>query len=599
MNRLLAKPVVGWLLASLLPVVLYLPTLHYSFVFDDRPLLIDNPVIQDPQGLQEIFTTDLDPRSRLQEAPTTNYLRPLFLALAAGLHELFGADPRGWHLAAVLLHGLLGGLALTVLRREGLSPISALVAALIFSLHPAHVQSTAWVSGLQDLLVAVLALFAFIAYRASAERDRWGDPAGLTGLVLLGSAYLLALLAKEPAVGLLLFALGDTFLPSVRPRRRPLPELALLATLTALYFAYRFAVLGKLAHRFPTAPAWPEALASLPIALLAYLRDLFWPVDLFLLHPARPVSSWLAMPALIAAAGLVFVSTLLFLLLKKRPLLRRPALFFIAWLAPALAIWAVHPEWMVMDRYLLLPSLALGWALLLLFPLGQEGGDPPFRLAVFLLLLATFGGLSWLGMRDFRDEKTFWTAAIAADPRSSTAWAEIARLHVEDGQLAKASEALTKAIDLDPQAQLPRLRRALLALRSDQPLLAATELEELIDRNPAYLPAWRNLVIARGRAGDAAGARRTLDQALERFPGDSVLWTHNAILLRGENRREEALEAIRRAMSLAPGDAGLRLREAMLLAELGRSEEAKAAANAGLALDPAPDVQAQLEKLAR
>lgn len=599
MNRLLAKPVVGWLLASLLPIVLYLPTLHYSFVFDDRPLLIDNPVIQDPQSLKEIFTTDLDPRARLQEAPTTNYLRPLFLALAAGLHELFGADPRGWHLAAVLLHGLLGALAFTVLRREGLSPSSALVAAWIFSLHPAHVQSTAWVSGLQDLLVAVLALFAYLTYRASAARDRFGDLAGVSGLLLLGGTYLLALLAKEPAVGLLLFVAGETLLPSLRPRRRPFAELALLTSLTALYFVYRFAVLGKLAHRFPTAPAWPEALASVPMALLAYLRDLLWPVDLFLLHPARPVSSWLAMPALMATAGLALVLALLFLLLEKRPLLRRPSLFFIAWLAPALAIWAVHPEWMVMDRYLLLPSLALGWALLLLFPLGQESGDPPLRLPVFLLLLITFGGLSWLGMHDFRDEKTFWAAAVEADPRSSTAWAEIARLRAETGELTAAGEALTKAIDLDPQAQLPRLRRALLALRSDQPLLAATELEELVDRNPAYLPAWRNLVIARGRAGDAAGARRTLDQALDRFPGDPVLWTHNAILLRGENRREEALEAIRRAMNLAPGDAGLRLREAMLLAELGRNAEAKAAAKGGLALDPAPDVRTQLEKLAR
>ena len=584
------------LLAVVLPIALYLPSLSYPFIFDDRPLLIENPVVQSPRGIAEIFTTDLDPQARLQEAPSTNYLRPLFLALAAGLYRLSGESPFGWHLAAILLHGLLGGLAFWLLRRE-LGVVAGLLAALLFSFHPAHAQSVAWISGMQDLLVALFALLAYLAYRSSADRARPGAGA----LALLGLAYALALLAKEPAVGLLLFVAAETALGGTADRhgnkaegRRPWAELAVLAVSTGAYFAYRAAVLGSIAHSFPTAPALPEALASVPLAIFAYLRDLLWPVGLFLLHPARPVSAWSSPAALAGLALLVAVAALAIWAAWRRPALARPFLWFGAWLAPALALWAINPEWMVMDRYLLLPSLALGWALVV----GVNPGRKWVTVGA-LVLIAAFAALSLRGMRDFRDEDVFWNAAIEADPGSSTAFTEWAKRRSEAGDLAAADGALEKAIALDPQAQLPRLRRALLALRRGQPMVAAAELEQLTERNPGYLPAWRNLVVAYDRAGDPAAARRTLERALSLFPEDSLLWNHQAVLLRAQGRRDEALAAIRRAGALDPRDPALALREALLLGELGRAEEARQAARRGLAMGPPEAIRGQLETLSR
>lgn len=590
------------LAAALLPALLYLPTLSYGFVFDDKPLLIENPVIADPQGLREIFTTDLDPKARLTEEPTTNYLRPLFLAFAAGLHDLFGAEPRGWHLAASLLHGLLVLLAWQVLRGEGLEPWRAFLAALIFGFHPAHVQSAAWVSGMQDLLVGALGLAAFLAYRASLRR-----PVAAPGkLALLIALYALALLAKEQAVGLLLFVAAEAvffaWLPRTAgnaPLRRPFAEAAALLAVTLAYFGYRVAVLGGLAHRFPTAPPWPEALASGPVALLAYLRDLLFPFDLFLLHPARPVVSWSSGPALLALLGIAVLTAAALWAWRRRPELGRPFLFFVAWLAPSLAIWAVNPEWMVMDRYLLLSSLALGWVLAVAIPPpAGRAGDRAF-VGVALGVIVLFGALSLRDMRVYRDPASFWTAAVKADPGSAIAWTEWAQLRADGGDLAAATEALERAVALDPHAMQPRLRRALLLLRHDQALAAVAELEEITRLNPGYLPAWRNLVVARHRLGDGAGTLAALERALQLFPKDPLLWTHRAVLLRDAGRREEALGALRSAVALAPRDAVLLLREALLLAELGRRGEAAEAARRGLALDPAAEIRAQLEPLAR
>lgn len=586
------------LAAVLLPVALYLPTLRFGFLFDDRPLLIDNPIVASPRGLGEIFTTDLDANARNSEAPATNYLRPLFIAGAAVLHRLFSAAPLGWHATAIVLHGLLAGLAFVLLRREGMGIATACAAALLFALHPAHVQSTAWVSGLQDLLFGVTALAAFLFYQASVRRPR----AAVAPLLALAGSFAVALLAKEPAIGLMLFVGAEAFgwIPAAAGagvERRPRAELFVLLAVAGAYFAYRWSVLGELAHSFPTAPALPEALASIPVALLAYARDLFWPVGLFLLHPARPVAAALSGESLGAALGLLVLLAAVLGASRRWPPLARPLAWVAAWLAPVLALWAVNPEWMVMDRYLLLPSLGLAWALALLLPI--EAARPRWQAWVWAALLAIFAGLSLAAMRPFASEERFWSAAIRADPGSSTAWAEWARLRADAGDIAAAAEALQRAVELDPRAQLPRLRQALLAVRRGDLTTARTLLASLVERNPGYLPGWRNLVVVQARGGDLAGANATLAKALERFPEDALLWTQQAILLRQQGRREEALAAIHRAVVLSPRDAAMALREASLLADLGRRAEASAAARRGLAFAASPEIRAELEKLAR
>ena len=586
------------LAAIVVPVALYVPTLRFGFLFDDRPLLIDNPVVAAPRGLGEIFTTDLDANVRNSEAPATNYLRPLFIAGASVLHRCFGAAPLGWHVAAIALHGLLAGLAFVLLRREGMGAATACAAALLFALHPSHVQSTAWVSGLQDLLFGVTSLAAFLFYTASLRRPR----ARAAPLLVLAGSFAVALLAKEPAIGLLLFAGAETAgwipaSPAKSPGRRPRAEFLVLLAVAGAYFAYRWAVLGELAHPFPTAPALPEALASVPVALLAYGRDLFWPVGLFLLHPARPVAAAWSGEALGAACGLLVLLAAAMGACRRWPSLPRPLAWVAAWLAPVLALWAINPEWMVMDRYLLLPSLGLAWALALLLPI--EAARSGWRAGAWIALLAIFAGLSLAAMRPFSSEERFWSAAIEADPGSSTAWAEWARLRADAGDLAAADEALQRAVELDPRAQLPRLRQALLAVRRGDLAAARATLTGLVERNPAYLPGWRNLVVVQARGGDLAAATATLASALERFPEDAMLWTQQAILLRQQGRREEALAAAQRAAALAPGDPATALREALLLAELGRSAEAAAAAQRGLALAPPAAIRAELEKLSR
>jgi tetratricopeptide (TPR) repeat protein len=583
-----------YLAAAGAALLLYLPTLQYGFVYDDLPLIVNNPALAPGAPWLPLVTRDIDALWRGASEVQSNYYRPVTLLALAGLRRVLGLEPRAWHALAVLAHVLASVLAVLLLRRFGQARRAAALGGVLFACHPAHVSAVAWVSGLQDLLLALSATGATLVYLAACRRPSLARSLG-AALV-----YLIALGVKEAAVGLLLFAFGHALLGRVLPavsREGPAaPRARLLAALTvatALYLAVRVAVLGTLARPFPGAPGVLEALASVPVALAAYARLLLWPVDLGLLHPARPVAQAWSLPALLTLAAMVLLFVGACLVLRRRGAWALPSLWLLAWLAPCLNLWAVNPEWIVMDRYLYLPLLALPWVLVGHAPEGPGRA----RGAALVALAGVWAWLSIAPREAFRDERAFWARQVQVDPGSSVAWTEQARLLADAGQLEAARGALERAQTLDPRALLPPLRLALLDLRTGAADAAARRLAELTRRSPGYVPAWRNLPVALARAGRAAEAFEAAQAAAQRHPGDVDVLLNLAILLRQQGDAAGALRALGQARARAPHDGRLLLREALLLVEAGRPELARQQLAASDSVQAAQDVRAQLNAL--
>jgi protein O-mannosyl-transferase len=575
-----------WLCATLLPIALYAPSWRYGFVYDDLPLLVQNPALAHADSIPTYFARDLDALWRGSSAVESNYYRPLFMLLAFGLRRLCASDPALWHIAATLLFGLTSLLAMAVLRSHGLTTGMALMGALLFAAHPAHVDSVAWVSGLQDLLVGLLGLAGWLTYR------RWQERPGGLWLGALTLLYALSLLAKETGIGLLLAVLATEAWDGRRAARTGRPALlAAMAAVTAAYLLLRWSVLGSLARPFPGAPDWPRALASVPLVFATYLRALLWPADLALLSPLRPVASVFSAPALIGAlAALAFVGLAAWLV-KRQPAHAPGIVWFCAWLLPCLNLWAVNPEWIVMDRYLFLPALALPWLLL------TRAGHVRKALATVLLLF--FVGVSLVRMRAFANETTFWTRQLEVDSTSSVAWTEVARLQLARGDPATARESLTRASALDPRAALPRLRLGILELAQGHAAEATEIFLQLTRANPGYVAAWHNLPVALSRAHRSAEALVAARDAQARFPADPDVAITLCTLLRETGQQAEALAVIDAARARSPYDARLLLRQALLLAEAGRVREARGllAQSSDLIADAA--LRGQLDALVR
>jgi hypothetical protein len=550
------------LVAALVPFFLYWPILGHGFLLDDFVLFQSSPSLSDLGSIPRGFTTDVGALRKGADTVISSYYRPVFLALSTLYYKLSGGGPAAWHAASMLLAALIGALACGFFLRLGFSPPVALLASLVFSLHPAHVSSVAWASGLQEMLAALFVLCALHAILTARREEGSAQPLAWAALF-----YALGLLSKEVAVGLLPFAAAWALLArkdDPRGSRRLWQATAVLAGVTAVYLIVRVVVLGGLAVPPENAPGLRAALPAVPVALATYLRLLVWPVGFSIFRPERPVYGALSAPVLISLVVLAVLAGVAFWAIRRKRELALPSAWLVLWLLPVLNLWALDPQWMVTDRYLFLPSLALPWALVYLTP-------ERARIATLAVLAAVFALLTLRYSAIFRDERTFLAAMEKAEPTSPLVFAEKGRLLVEDGDLPAARAALVRAVELDPIAPAALLSLGDLELRAGELDAAEAHYRKALIVRPYASKGFKLVALARAKAGQRERAAALIDESARRWPDDFEVQLLHALFLGAAGRRAEAQAAFDAARRLRPGDPAVSGSLAETLARLSPS----------------------------
>ena len=151
------------LAVALTALVTYVMTLGYDFAFDDHYVI--------PAAWQVGAGSPLD----VLRAPVRAgevllvYFRPLTALTYWWDGFLWQGNPGGFHLTNILLHAAVSILVLQVARHLLLPGPGALLAGLLFAVHPIHVEAVAWVQGRVDLLSATGVLLALLLGLVGAE----------------------------------------------------------------------------------------------------------------------------------------------------------------------------------------------------------------------------------------------------------------------------------------------------------------------------------------------------------------------------------------------------------------------------------------------
>src|SRR5271166_5207377 len=172
--------------------LVYIATLSFGFVYDDVPQILKNPAVHEWRFVRQYFTSHV--WAAIYPNTSGNYYRPVFLLWLRLNYALFGTDAVGWHITSLACHVLATWLVFRVVRQLSGDRTTAFLAALIFGVHPAHIENVAWISGVTDSLMACFvlgSLSAFLGFRRS----------GGTGWAALALAlFALGLLSKETAI---------------------------------------------------------------------------------------------------------------------------------------------------------------------------------------------------------------------------------------------------------------------------------------------------------------------------------------------------------------------------------------------------------------
>lgn len=307
-------------------VVAHLPVLTGGFTWLDHGDLEAGAAIAKPSGWGSLFTHGY---------ARTGFYRPI-TALTLSLDALVG-KPWMFHLTSVLLHALASALALLAAEALGLSRRAALLAAILFAVHPVSSSLVTNQIVYRNDSLAAAALFALIA-AGSAKRP-----------VLCAIAVVIGALSKETV-----FVLAPVFVVLLglsRGERRP------AAWMWGAFAGWCVAVV----LRFSFAPKWNAKLPPLGVGeavgtRLASLAKSAWVLVSMdtRICDAFPVTGVLAP---FAIAGAVIALSFLALTAWRRG----PLMFALFALLPSLAIVAVPRFWS--PHYLYLPFAFLAMAL--------------------------------------------------------------------------------------------------------------------------------------------------------------------------------------------------------------------------------------------
>ena len=366
--KYLQRPTFLLPLLGLVTFVLYSGSLSFDFVWDDWPQIVNSPIIRTWSNLPRAFGSDLWYHMARQQV----YYRPLFVAWSMLNYTLFGLRPWGWHLGAVLLHVAAVTAVFWLARRLGLEYWTAALTALIFALHPIHIEPVTWVSAASDTMVTMFAALAFAAFlngRNSERNTRQEKRVAwrIASLALLACA----LLTKEMAVVFSalvgIYAWLDPAETRASPGRRVLgaaKEAAPYVVLTLAYALLRKHALLHATGQFNPNHGMMDVARTLPLVMSIYLRQLLVPVGITGLYYTPYVTSAILNQVVAPAAvlGAALIGLWYWNRREGNSIVAFAGLWLLVGLAPALYLRNFSDGDFVRDRYMYLPSI--GFAIL-------------------------------------------------------------------------------------------------------------------------------------------------------------------------------------------------------------------------------------------
>jgi len=553
-------------LALVLAAVSYINTLGFAFVYDDLPQLVSNPRVHSWEHAPRLFVEQVWNQSLLQG--TGNYYRPIFELWLLIQYSLFGLHPWAYHLVNVLLHMAVVGLAYLLFRRLTGDRLTASMGTVIFAVHPTHIESVAWISGVTDPLCALFVLGSFLAYmRARDAGSSTGDR--IAWQVAALALYALAMMSKETAIVVPALLLAYEWLIAkrdslVEQARRLTP----FVVITGAYLLVRHWVLLGFMH--PEGYSLKSIVLTLPRVLWFYTHQLVWPAGLSGFYDTPFVERPGLWDFYLPIVGVAVLAVAVGWLAKQS----RPAAFGAGWmlamLAPAIVgMYVFIPEELVHDRYLYLPSI--GFALMAAVALrrlsskGELFGGPRLPVAATLAL----GGILAAGTAA---QNIYWTNDLLLYAHGmSVAPRNIDAINLLANEMFKRK---------NPNSALALYHHSL-EIKPNQ---------------------WRThfaLGITLYELSDYPQATKELEAGISLAPKSSEQYIFLGLSQLSLSNYARAEQEFRRAKQLNPRRPGLNHFLATALLKQGKVEEAKDALRAEVSLTQDRSAAEELEKLQR
>ncbi|MDD2581347.1 MAG: tetratricopeptide repeat protein [Desulfuromonadaceae bacterium] len=440
------------LLIAALTVAVYWPVLQNGFIdFDDDVYVTINTVVRQGltlKGLVWSFTT----------FHAGNWHPLTWISHMIDV-ELFDLNPMGHHATSLLLHTVNSLLLCTIFYRMTGFIGRSMFVALLFALHPLHVESVAWVAERKDVLSTLfwlLTMWAYIGYTNRPSLKRYFPVAVF---------FALGLLAKQMLVTLPLVLLLMDYWPLKRltPGQKGLETkpidvkflliekipLVALSVAASLVILRAHASIGALFQVNEDSVLLHSGNAF--ISYVKYIRNMFWPVDLALFYPFEPS----AVTVLKVTGAVVLLAVLTGLIVsqrRKRPYLVFGWFWYLITLLPVIGFIRVGGQALA-DRYTYIPLIGLFimivWGGTELAGTWRKG--IPAAVGMAVIIIAILSTLTVTQVRYWHNSYDLFAHALAVVKRNWLAHNNIGILYAQHNRNAEAIFHFQESVRFNPK----------------------------------------------------------------------------------------------------------------------------------------------------
>lgn len=505
-------------IALAVTLVSFLPALTCEFTnWDDDIYITDNPIVRvlSWNNIKNFFTFYY----------TKDYLdyHPLTILSYALEYHFFKLNPVAYHATNLVLHTLNTALVFWLITLLCGSTTVSFVTAVLFGIHPLHVESVAWVAERKDVLYSFFYLGALISYLYLKKTQR----ARYYLIALL--FFICSLLSKAMAITLpFVLVLFDYFRGEKIRLKTILSKTPFFICSIAFAFI-AFSVIPKRPDRLFT-PL--QNLLTACHGIMFYLIKLFLPVNLSAVYPypeqpsALPFAFWISPLFVLTACLAIYIS------MKYTRKILFGALLFTITILPVLQI--IPGAVIAADRYTYFPFIGL-------FYIAGEGyrwllrkyGVKPVG-TVFGIVTLICAALTFQRCLVWKNSISLWEDILKNYPSFSVAYSHRASAYHCRGDYEKAIADYNIAIALSSNPADIYNNRGITYYAKGDFEKAVADYNTALALNPHLVEAYNN-------RGYALSQMKAFDKAVEDF---SRAIAFNPKYVHAYNNRGNAYQAL-------------------------------------------------------
>jgi len=608
------NPVLICLALAVLTVITFWQLKDCGFInFDDDIYVYENAYVQSGlnwNSIKRTFSSEL--------AEKTGHWHPVtWLSLMLD-YQIFGLNPRGYHLINLLFHVINTVLLFLIFHRMTKTLWQSAFVATLFAIHPMHVESVAWIAERKDVLSTffwMLTMGAYVFYVEKRELKRYF-------LVLL--FFILGLMAKPMLVTLPFVLLLLDYWPlqrfqEIKPAHNIQTEVfkSVSSDKQKEKSKKKHAMKGSLEAKKPADPEYKRALIypllqeKIPLFVLVilssivtyiaqqkggavqsidafplgvrignafvsyitYIAKMIWPSNLAVFYP-HP-GSWPLWQVLGSILLLVAVTLAVFRMAKRFPYLATGWLWYTGTLVPVIGIVQVGGQVMA-DRFTYIPLIGLfimaAWGVPDL--LKKWSYRKEVLLASSAASILCLSVITWTQVGYWQNRIALFDHTLKVTGYNWLVYNNRGVAYNGLGNYRQAIEDYGRAIEIKPDYAEAHYNRGNAYNGLGNYRQAIQDYNKAIEINPGYAGAYNNRGVAYNGLGNYRQAIENYGRAIEIKAGYAEAYINRGVAYNGLGNYRQAIEDLNRAIEIEPRYAEAYINRGVAYNNLGNYRQA-------------------------